>query len=200
MTTGSERGKCSAPQPGQRRDQPPRTMSLAWPQTEQWPWRPCQLARLSAQANKGASARRAGPSRPKATPDGGDAAAVARSAELRRPGRGTAPARGPAPRRAGRASSSTGRPSAQASCRASPRAASSASRSGCARSRSARSSPGSGEEGLRRQGRSAGRAPPRRRGDRGSAGRPRRGGRSAATSLRPAARWRERSPDRARNG
>ena len=43
MMTGSTRGKCSALQAGHSRFCPPRLISVAWPQTEQKPWRLCQL-------------------------------------------------------------------------------------------------------------------------------------------------------------
>src|SRR5215213_7464781 len=55
ITTGSTRGKCSAEQLGQRRDQPPRSTCVGWPQLAQKPCRLCHHERLSAAANSGAS-------------------------------------------------------------------------------------------------------------------------------------------------
>ncbi len=48
MTTGSTRGKCSAPQLPQRRPQPPRNRSVGSPQTAQKRCRACQSTRLRA--------------------------------------------------------------------------------------------------------------------------------------------------------
>src|SRR4029453_10546491 len=140
MTTGSDRGKCSAPQFGQRRDQPPRTMSLAWPQTEQWPWRRCQLARLSAQANKGASVSPSWASRPNAGTGGGSEGSDAnRGASPSSPRNSVASLICPQTRRP--SLSSAGSPSAQTSCLASSCAQSSARRSGWERTESAGSRP-----------------------------------------------------------
>src|SRR5438309_7417838 len=55
ITTGSTRGKCSAPQLAQRRDQPPRTITVEWPQLAQKACRECQRPKLIAAANSGAS-------------------------------------------------------------------------------------------------------------------------------------------------
>ena len=61
MTTGSTRGKCWAEHSGQRRDQPPRSISVEAPQLAQKRCRECHQARLRAAAKSGASSRQAPP-------------------------------------------------------------------------------------------------------------------------------------------
>jgi len=50
ITTGSTRGKCSAPQLGQCRAQPAWVIPVGDPQLAQKRWRPCQKTRLRAAA------------------------------------------------------------------------------------------------------------------------------------------------------
>src|SRR6185295_10093953 len=154
ITTGSTRGKCSAEQLGQRRDQPPRTMSVEWPQLAQKRWRVCQRERLSPAANSGASpsariARR------------GNAAQGAPSASWIAEKRGLSPS---SPRnssgvvtgcQARRPSAvSSGRPLDHLSSRASLRPASAAMAAASPRNASARSRPAPLKKG------SGGKAPP----------------------------------------
>ena len=82
MVTGSTRGKCSAPQAGQMRFQPPSATSDSWPQTEQKRWRRRQSNRLLAQPAIAASSP-------------GSSAASVRSSS-KRPSRSSAPSVGSA--------------------------------------------------------------------------------------------------------
>src|SRR3982751_1453466 len=147
MTTGSTRGKCSAEQAGHERDQPPRTISVAWPQLAQKRWRECQRARLIAAANSGASASCICASNGM-TANGcvaGSASAEKRGASPSKPRKSAASPTSCHSRRP--PSAIAGIPSRQASSRASPRLVNSAILSGYPRSASARSRPGPEKKG-----------------------------------------------------
>ena len=206
ITTGSTRGKCSAPQhSGSAATSRRGRCSVELPQLAQK-----AMARVPVgEAQRGGEERRVVASSKAADRvesgarigvrllDGARSAAVAVLKPRNRPVRGRwLPDEPPVARRA------AGRPSRQTSWRASAAPASSASRIGPDAQLI-----GAVESRVRRRRAQAARAlrsatgPLRRRGGRASAGRPRRGGRAAATSRRRRGSARgQRRPGRARNG
>ena len=193
MTTGSTRGKCWAEHSGQRRDQPPRSISVEAPQLAQKRCRECHQARLRAAAKSGASSR----ARPPIVSNAARAFACGCSVAENRGWPSWMPRNrsvAEACCHSSRPSSPTaGRPSRQTSWRA-PVPVSSARRSGIDAYLVGAVDSRSRKEGLRPQARSSMTGPTRPLAGRGSADQPRRDRRAAATSPRQRERARTGRP------